>query len=139
MVGAASAGAAPGSEPRFGANRRSAQRAIADFRLAQRTNDAPAAATALKALEQAIADGVADYLAWDELLKTVEQRRRLAETERRRVEAIQDRITSDRALLFASALVSAVRKHVTDRSLLGAIEREFARLIGGGADGGGDP
>lgn len=36
-------------------------------------------------------------------------------------ESRQERFTSDRALPFASALVSAVRKHGTGRSLLDAL------------------
>lgn len=113
-----------------------AQRAMANFRAAQRADDAPAAAAALRDLERGLAIGVEDYAAWDELLKVIDLRRRLADTERRRLEAIQESLSVERALLFASALVSAVRKHVADRSALGAIEREFAVLIGGGADAG---
>jgi hypothetical protein len=113
-----------------GALWRSAQRAIADFRVAQRTNDAPAAAVALKAIEQAITDGVADYQAWDELLKTVEHRRRLADTERRRLEALEQSVTKKQALLLAGALIDAVRRHVHDRRTLAAIGLEFGRILG---------
>lgn len=115
-----------------------AQEAMAAFQAARRSDNAPAAAAALKTLDQVLQDGGADYDAWADLLTTIEQRRKLADTERRRLEAIQDRISSDRALLLASALVNAVRRNVTDRRTLAAIELDFQLVLRRGSDAGGD-
>ena len=73
--------------------------------------------------------GIADYQAWAELLRAIETRRRLAETERRRLEAMEQMITSERAMLLVAALVDAVRRHVDDRDVLDAIGREVEQLV----------
>lgn len=116
-----------------GALWRQARGAMADFRAAQRADDAPAAATALRTLEEVLGKGVADYAAWDEWFKAVEMRRRLADTERRRLEALDQNITKQQALLLAGALLDAVRRHVPDRDTLAAIGHELERILS--ADG----
>jgi hypothetical protein len=63
------------------------------------------------------------------LLGAIESRRRLAETERRRLEAMQQTITADRAMLLVAALVDGVRRHVDHRKLLDAIAREIERIV----------
>lgn len=96
--------------------------------------------TAEMEVEAALADGVADYAAWDELLKTIEARRRLADTERRRLEALEQSINRQQALLLTAALQDAVRRHVTDRDTIAAIGLELGRILAhhGTARGTGD-
>lgn len=103
--------------------------ALADFRRAQRRDDAVGAASALRDMERLVDLGIADYQAWAELLRAIETRRRLAETERRRLEAMEQMITSERAMLLVAALVDAVRRHVHDRDVLDAIGREVEQLV----------
>jgi hypothetical protein len=105
------------------------RKAVADFRRAQQRQDTQAAAEALRQIERLTDLGIADYRAWSELLSTIESRRRLAETERRRLEAMQQTITSERAMLLVGALVDAVRRHVDDRAVLDAIGREVERVV----------
>jgi len=116
--------------------------AMAAFRKAQRDDDAPAAAAALKRMEAALAEGEDDYAAWAELLATIEQRRKLADTERRRLEALEQNINRQQALVLAAALQDAVRRHVPDPAVLSAIGLELGRILAhNGAvrrDGGGD-
>jgi len=73
--------------------------------------------------------GIADYRAWSELLGAIESRRRLAETKRRRLEAKQQTIATERAMLLVAALVDAVRRHVDDRKLLDAIGRDVEKIV----------
>ena len=80
-------------------------------------------------MERLVELGVQDYKAWSELLGAIEARRRLAETERRRLEAMEQTITSERAMLLVAALVDAVRRHVDDRRVLDAIGREVEQLV----------
>lgn len=112
-----------------GAHWRGVRDALADFRRAQRRDDAPSAAGALREMERLTDLGLADYEAWAELRDTIEARRRLADTERRRLEAMQQMITTERAMLLVAALVDAVRRHVDDRQVLDAIGRELERLV----------
>lgn len=107
--------------------------ALAAFRRAQRRDDAPAAAAALREMERLTDLALADYEVWSELLDAIEARRKLADTERRRLESMQQMITTERAMLLVAALVDAVRRHVEDRGVLDAIGRELERLVA--ADG----
>ena len=112
-----------------GAHWHGIRQALADFRSAQRREDGAAAASALREMERLVDLGIADYRAWAELLGAIESRRRLAETERRRLEAMQQMITTERAMLLVAALVDAVRRHVDDRRVLDAIGREVEKIV----------
>jgi hypothetical protein len=112
-----------------GAHWRGIRQALADFRGAQRREDGAAAGSALREMERLVDLGIADYRAWAELLATIETRRRLADTERRRLEAMQQMITTERAMLLVAALVDAVRRHVDDRRILDAIGREVEQIV----------
>ena len=112
-----------------GAHWRGIQRALAEFRRAQGSQDTVAAAAALRDMERLAELGLADYQAWAELLKAIAARRKLADTERGRLEAMQQTITSERAMLLVAALVDAVRRHIDDRRVLDAIGREVERLV----------
>jgi hypothetical protein len=112
-----------------GAHWRGIRQALGDFRSAQRRQDGAAAGSALREMERLVDLGIADYRAWAELLGAIESRRRLAETERRRLEAMQQTITTERAMLLVAALVDAVRRHADDRKLLDAIGREVERIV----------
>lgn len=111
---------------------RKARAAMADFRAAQRADDAPAAATALRELEDVLGRGVQDYAAWDEWFKAVEMRRRLADTERRRLEALEYHITKQQGALLVARVYDIVSRHVADPKVLGAIGRELEPLIDDG-------
>jgi len=111
------------------------RKALADFRTAQRREDGAGAASALREMERLVDVGAADYRAWAELLTTIEARRRLVDTERRRLEAAQQMITTERAMLLVAALVDAVRRHVDDRAVLDAIGREVEQLLAVDASG----
>ena len=80
--------------------------------------------------------GVADYAAWDDVLRLVEQRRRLAESERKRMVEMQQMVTTDKALALVSLLIDVVRRHVTDRKALSAISEDIRRYALASAGGG---
>lgn len=83
-----------------------------------------------------IAEGAQDYQAWDEVHKMVEQRRRLAETETKRLEKMGQMITADRAMNLIGAMLGLVRENVTDRNVLSKIAAGLDRLAAE-ADGAG--
>lgn len=112
-----------------GAHWRGIRQGLADVRRATQRQDTAAAAAALREMERLADLGVADYRAWQEVLTTIELYRRLVDTERRRLEAAQQMITTDRSMLLVAALVDAVRRHVDDRRVLDAIGRELDRLV----------
>ncbi len=67
---------------------------------------------------------------WEELRETLELRRKLSETETRRLRDLHQSISVERALALMAMLVDEVRKHVTDRTALAAIAAQFVRLTG---------
>ncbi len=74
--------------------------------------------------------GNTDYAGWQEIQCFVEQRRRLAESERKRHLELQTTIRLDQAMVMVTALVSSVRNHVSDASILAAIEQDILRIVG---------
>lgn len=78
----------------------------------------------------AILLGRVDWSVWAELRDTFEGRRRLAETERKLLEAHSATMTADQALLVVASLTDAVREHVKDQRARSAIADAIERAIG---------
>ncbi len=95
---------------------------------AQRAKDAGAVAQAIGEIGLLIRQGVASYAARSETMDLVEKRRRLVESEGKRRVAMQDSITSEKAMLIISALLESVVKNVPDRAALARITAEFGAL-----------
>ncbi len=107
--------------------------ALDAYRKAQLKSDSVAAAAALLNLEMGLEKGHNDWSAWDEVGKLLEQRRRLVESERKRLVEMQQMITAERAMLLITAFVGIIRNHVTDRATLAAISADIGKLVS--ADG----
>lgn len=105
----------------------------AAFKRARALGKADEMAEALALHEQLISRGVSDYAAWHEVGSLLEQKRKLAESERKRLVEMQQTITTEQALLFVSAVMDSVRRNVDDRNALAAISRDLERtsLSGG--------
>lgn len=73
---------------------------------------------------------------WGEVDGLIEQRRRLSDTERKRLVDMQQVLTSQQALLLVGALMGVIKTHVTERRTLANIAADITRIIGGagGAD-----
>lgn len=83
-------------------------------------------------LDYLIGSGLADYAAWSEIQALLDQRRKLVESERKRLVEAQQLITSEQAMTLVSALLDSVRRNVPDRSALSAIQAEFISLVNRG-------
>lgn len=77
-----------------------------------------------------VAQGARDVDTWAELLGTMEQKRRIVESERRRLVDMNQMITAESAMGLIVALGMVVKRYVTDRKVLQQISVEFARLSG---------
>lgn len=96
---------------------------------ARSAGDRPAEVLAEKALDEVLGKGAADYVAWDELIKTTEEIRRLRESERKLIEAHAATMTAEQLATLVAALTSSLRSHVKDPKVLDAIGRDVERLI----------
>ena len=69
-----------------------------------------------------------DYGAWSEIHGVLEQRRRLVESESKRLAEMQQFITAEKAMVLIANLTDIIKRHVTDRAALAAISNELIRL-----------
>jgi hypothetical protein len=104
---------------------REAFRAFKDATAKQDTNEAR---SWLVQLESLITRGVADEMAWLDVRVTLEQRRKLVESERKRLVEMQQMVSADEAALLVRTLTEAVREHVRDPDALRAIVAAFGRV-----------
>lgn len=96
---------------------------------AEAAGDRVAQNAAANAIDEVLGKGAADYMAWDELIRTTEQIRRLRESERKLLEAHQATMTAEQLAVLVAALTHSVRSHVKDMKVLDAIGRDVERLI----------
>jgi hypothetical protein len=71
---------------------------------------------------------------WRELASLAETRRKLADTERKRLEALQNSLTAEQATVLVQRLIGILASRIEDRRVLGAITNDLALLIGGSSD-----
>lgn len=83
---------------------------------------------AIRDMRDVIDARVAHYATEEEIRSKLEQRRKLVETERKRLVDMQQMVTAEQAMLLVSGLLDAVRTNVTDRDTLTRIQAEFIRL-----------
>lgn len=88
---------------------------------------------AIADLGSLIEHGCMDTQAWGEIRELVEQRRKLVESERKRLIEMQQMMTAGQAQLLIARLYDVVSQHVRDRSTLAAIGAELQALAGAGA------
>lgn len=80
-------------------------------------------------LDRTIGDAMLDHEAWYEIHAVIDQRRKLAESERKRLVEADQMVKADKALTLAMALLSAVKENVTDRGTLTNIQASFNKLL----------
>ena len=70
---------------------------------------------------------MADYAIWNEITGNFEKRRRLAESEAKRLVAAEQIVTVEEMMLFVSVVTDAVRRYVTDRKALQRIGEDIQK------------
>lgn len=105
-------------------------KAVAAFEGAKRAGDRVGVVTATQAMVGLVKHGHDDAAAWQDVVGLIERRRRLVESERKRLVEAQQMIGADQALAMMGILVESVRQHVTDPAALRAVVDTFARLTG---------
>jgi hypothetical protein len=83
---------------------------------------------ALADLESHLDAGVPDYEAWREIQELIEQRRKLADSENRRLVMLQQMISAEQLTMLLGVIVEIVARHVTDRQVLSNIATDLQRL-----------
>lgn len=76
---------------------------------------------------------------WMEVNSTLEQLRKLVDTEVKRKKELSQMVPIERVTLLVGAVSDAVKRNVTDPNVLQKIQREIAMLYGGNTQGHGIP
>ena len=103
---------------------------VREYEAAQRARDTAAVALAVNTLVDLVKRGQHDSAAWAEVTGLIERRRKLVESERKRLVEAQQLVHVEQAAALLALLVDAVRRHVRDDATLRAITHEYARLTG---------
>jgi hypothetical protein len=104
------------------------KRAHRAFTMAKRSADVARMQTTLARVEQLIDSAVDDHQVWGEIGELIEQRRRLAESEQKRLVTLQQMMTAEQAMAIIHRVVDIVSRHVTDRQALSAIVVDMRAL-----------
>lgn len=80
-------------------------------------------------MDRIIGAAMTDHEAWFEIHSILEQRRKLVESEQKRLVAAQQMITSEQAMTFVGALLNVVKDAVTDRQTLNKIQNGVNDLL----------
>jgi hypothetical protein len=92
-------------------------------------HDANGQRKAMNDLNSLLGKGQSDYAAWGEVQGLLDQRRKLVDAENKRQIAMQQMVSSEKAMAFAQALLFAVKENITDRTTLSAIQMSFTKLL----------
>lgn len=80
-----------------------------------------------------IDQGAQDYMAWQEAASLAETRRKLSETEQKRMVALQQYITAEQATMLIATLGDIVSRNIHDPAILANIRVELAGALTGGS------
>lgn len=98
------------------------------YKRAVRSRHAKDAQEHLDKLFDLIEDGADEYAKWASIMDMIEHRRRVVESERKRMVEMQQMITTQQAMVFLAAVTASVKKHVSDRKALVGIAADLERI-----------
>lgn len=103
--------------------------------------DTAGLAAVLNILFDAIRGGVQDWATWAEVFGLLEVRRRLVESERKRLVEMHQMVQVERAMVLVDQLALSVREHVVAncdsgvaRLVLSGVQTDIARIVGSPSD-----
>jgi hypothetical protein len=85
---------------------------------------------ALAKIERDIEQATDDRDAWAEIGELIEQRRKLTESEQKRMVVLQQMMSIEEAMVIMHRIVDIVTRHVTDRQVISAIIVDLRALTG---------
>jgi hypothetical protein len=115
-----------------GAVWRALRKAYRAFKLFQQTGDVGKMREAFAEMEGHLEAAVADTEAWAEIHTLIESRRKLADTESRRLSTLHQMITCEQAMVLVGVIVDIITRYVPDTQALRQITLELQRLVEGG-------
>lgn len=98
------------------------------FLRAQQAKDTGTMRLVLNRLGERIEASAQEENTWREINECVERRRKLVETEQRRLVNMSQVLTYERAAVLFGYITGVIQRHVTDRDTLAAISAEFRAI-----------
>jgi hypothetical protein len=112
---------------------RAAQMAFGELMVAVRDKDTEGLQHALIALEDALGlHATNDALVWEQIVGLSEHRRRLVESEQKRLLAAQQLISAEQGMALIARLTESVRRYVSDPGILAAIANDLRAVVNAG-------
>lgn len=108
-----------------------ARKMLNDFKAGKTT--AAAAGAVIRNLDALVDEGLTTATSWDELRDTLDLRRKLVETETRRMRDLHQLIDLRTAIAMMTQLVNEVTTRVSDPAVRAALSAHFARFVGSGS------
>jgi hypothetical protein len=109
-----------------------------DLTTAKAAGDVHQVSGLLTRIGELIQAGAADYAAWAEIIGLLQERRKLVESERKRLVELGQMITAERVITLVGVVEDAVRRHLPAhvdeahaRTILAAIAAELGAAISG--------
>jgi len=99
---------------------------FADLEEAIRAKDTVTIGAALTEMQRLIVRGTEDYHAWEEVTKQIDRKQRLVESERKRAVELQQFVTVEQFMLYASVYTDAIRQIITDQQQLARLQQLLA-------------
>jgi hypothetical protein len=103
---------------------------------AARSGNTDAGNVAVMGILDVIARGARDFEAWADVFTLIERRRRLVESEQKRLVAMQQMVTTEEVTMLVTATVASLKEHVEGncdddvaRRILGGVTIDVARLF----------
>jgi uncharacterized protein YjcR len=81
-------------------------------------------------LDNVVNNANSEFEIWNNIVFLIDQRRKLTDSERKRMVDLQQMITAEQSMLLVTTLMRAVKTHVTDRHTLSAIANEIRAVTG---------
>jgi hypothetical protein len=107
------------------------------FEQARAEGRTAAQAVAIQSMMDLVRDGVQDFAIWDDIVNLVERRRRLVESERKRMIEMHHLVQVDKTLVMVNQLARSVREHVlancdgdAARTILAGVQADITTAIG---------
>jgi len=104
--------------------------AFKEFKRARAKRDAEKMAEYLELVDELITKSHSDYLAWEEVGKLLERRRKLVESERKRRLEAGLTLSLEASLALIGTVEKLIMENVTDVAVKEKIARELTRLVG---------
>jgi hypothetical protein len=104
------------------------QHAWAQFRRERASGDVQGMHAAMAHLDALMEQGLRDHLAWAEIGDAIEQRRKLVDSEQKRLVALRQVLSREQALTLIGVLTQIITKHIADRSTLAGIVADIQAL-----------